>query len=165
MSLCAMRFYVTTWELNCLPKGRTYTWKLEHDQSLYDSKKTRQNIQQAFDYWAHYTESTFREVAQDEKADFNFAFVSGDHSDGASLNRHGRKVFHTFSTEDPYTVHIYFDANENWSNAYDAIGNNLFLVIAHEIALIFGLLHSNDDKSIIPPFYQAIHPNEVLPIQ
>ncbi|CAF4569672.1 unnamed protein product, partial [Rotaria sp. Silwood2] len=145
--------------------GRTYTWKLKHDQSLYDSKKTRQDIQQAFNYWAHYTDSSFREVAPDEKADFNFAFVSGDHSDGASLDRYGRKISHTLSTEDPYTVHIYFDAKENWSHTYGAIGNNLRLVTVHEIGSILGFLHANDHKSIMSPFYQVIHPNEVLSIQ
>jgi len=57
-------------------------WKLEHDHFFYDSKKTREHIQQAFDDWANYTQLTFREVIGQEKADFSVAFVYGNHSDG-----------------------------------------------------------------------------------
>jgi hypothetical protein len=65
---------------------------LDHDHSLYDSKKIHQDIQQPFDDWARYTELPFRQVSEGEKTDFNLTFVSGDHSDGAPFDGLGGQV-------------------------------------------------------------------------
>ncbi|CAM4808232.1 unnamed protein product [Rotaria magnacalcarata] len=145
--------------------NRTLTWKLDYDHSLYDSRKTYQDIQQAFDDWARYTELTFREATEGEKADFNLAFVSGDHSDGTPFDGPGEQVSHSFLPENSYAGHIHFDSTEKWSHEYDGIGYNLRLVAAHEIGSSLGLLHSDDRDSIMSLFYQVILPKEMLPQQ
>ncbi|CAF4245730.1 unnamed protein product, partial [Rotaria magnacalcarata] len=145
--------------------NRTLTWKLDYDHSLYDSRKTYQDIQQAFDDWARYTELTFREATEGEKADFNLAFVSGDHSDGTPFDGPGEQVSHSFLPENSYAGHIHFDSTEKWSHEYDGIGYNLRLVAAHEIGSSLGLLHSDDRDSILSLFYRVILPKEMLPQQ
>ncbi len=89
---------------------------MDYDHSLYDSRKTRQDIQQAFDDWARYTELTFCEMTDGEKADFNLAFVSSDHSDGAPFDGSGGQVSHTFPLGNRYAGHIHFDSTEKWSH-------------------------------------------------
>jgi hypothetical protein len=76
----------------------------------------RQDIQQAFDDWARYTKLTFFEVTEDKKADFNLAFVSGDHSDGTPFDGPGGQVSHTFLPDNRYVGHIHFDSTEKWSH-------------------------------------------------
>jgi hypothetical protein len=89
---------------------------LDHDHSLYDSRKTRQDIQQAFNDWTHYTDLTFREVTDGEKADFNLAFVSDDHLDEAPFDGPGGQISRSFPPENRYAGHIHFDSTEKWSH-------------------------------------------------
>ncbi len=98
------------------PTNRTLKWKLEHDHFFYDSKKTRQHIQQAFDDWAKHTQLTFREVTGLEKPDFNLAFVYGDHADEYPLDGRGGTYAHAFHPWHRYRGYIHFDSTEKWSD-------------------------------------------------
>ncbi len=98
------------------PTNRTLKWKLDHDHFFYNSKKTRQHIQQAFDDWASHTELTFREVTGSEKADFNLAFESGNHKDGFPFDGRGGTLAHAFFPWQSYRGHIHFDTTEKWSH-------------------------------------------------
>ena len=69
---------------------------LDHDNSFYDSSKTRRYIQQAFDDWASHTQLTFREVTSHKKADFNLAFVYGNHGDGYPFDGRDGVLAHAF---------------------------------------------------------------------
>ncbi|CAF5130188.1 unnamed protein product, partial [Rotaria sp. Silwood1] len=145
------------------PTNRTLTWKLHYNHSLYDPTKIREDIQQAFDDWARYTELTFRELlTEDEKADFNLAFVSGEHSYGIPFDELGGQISRSFPLEHPHVGHIHFDATKNWSHTYDGVGYNLRLVAAHEIGSSLGLPDSNDQNSIMSSLYQPILSNEML---
>ncbi len=89
---------------------------MDHDHDFYHSKKTRQNIQQAFNDWASHTELTFREVTGSEKADFNLAFEYGNHTDGFPFDGRGGTLAHAFYPWDSYSGHIHFDTTEKWSH-------------------------------------------------
>ena len=87
-----------------------------HHRGFYDSKKFRQRIQQAFNDWVNHTELTFREVSQHEKADFELAFVYGDHGDEYPLDGRGATLAHAFYPWDRFPGHIHFDSSEKWSD-------------------------------------------------
>jgi hypothetical protein len=78
--------------------------------------KTRQGIQKAFIEWGKHAGLSFREVTGREKADFNLAFVHGDHTDGYPFDGPGGTLAHAFY---PWQIHagdIHFDSAEKWSN-------------------------------------------------
>ena len=88
------------------PANRTLTWRLEVDHSSLDWNKIHREIQLAFDQWKDYTDLSFREVFNGEKADIYVNFVPGNHSDGIPFEGpHG-----------PYTVYIHFNSAETWTN-------------------------------------------------
>ena len=84
------------------PKDRTLTWKLNNSHSSIDKSKLRRNIQQAFDDWANHAGLTFREASENAKADFNLAFVTGEHADGFPLDGPGGTLAHAFYPWTPY---------------------------------------------------------------
>lgn len=96
---------------DCRSKNRTLTWKLDHDHSFHDTAKTRRHIEEAFNYWAKYTDLTFREVDENEQADFNLAFVTGEHGDGR-----GGVLAHAEYPWKRYRGQIHFDSTERWSH-------------------------------------------------
>ncbi|CAF3800614.1 unnamed protein product [Rotaria sp. Silwood1] len=144
------------------PTNGTLTWKLKYGHLLYDSRKIREDIQQAFDDWARDTQLSFREVTENEKADFNIAFVSGDRSDGFRFNGPGRQVSRSFRPESRYAGHIHFYSSEKWSHKYYGIGYNLHLAAAHGVGSDLGLSHSNDPDSIMSSSYLLLLLNEML---
>ena len=89
---------------------------MDHDHGFYDSTKTRQRIQQAFNDWANHIELTFREVSQHEKADFELTFVNGDHADGYPFDGRGGQIAHAFDPWQRYPGQIHFDSTEKWSD-------------------------------------------------
>ncbi|CAF5099097.1 unnamed protein product, partial [Rotaria sp. Silwood1] len=144
------------------PTNRTLTWKLDYNHSVYDSSKIREDIQQAFDDWARYTELSFREVTEGEKADFNLVFISDDHSDEVPFDGPRGQISHSFPLGSHSAGYIHFNSAEKWSHMYDGIGYNLRLVAAHEIGSSLGLPESSEPDSIMYRFYRVIEPNEIL---
>ncbi|CAF4474875.1 unnamed protein product, partial [Rotaria sp. Silwood2] len=148
------------------PTNRTLTWKLDYDRFFYDLTKTNRQIQQGFDDWAKYTKLTFRQAAEDEEADFNLAFESGNHSDVFPFDGREGTLAHAFFPWQPNRGQIHFDSTEKWSDKYNGRGYNLRLVATHEVGHSLGLEHSTgDEKSIMYPFYRLILPDNMLPEQ
>ncbi|CAF1041064.1 unnamed protein product [Didymodactylos carnosus] len=147
------------------PEDQTLTWKLNGNRSPFINTKTRKYIQQAFDDWASHAELNFREATENAKADFNLAFLSGDHGDGFPLEGPGLTLAHAFYPRDPdYRGEAHFDLSEEWSDKYDEVGINFRLVASHEIGHNLGLGHNTHESSaLMNPFYQLFEPSDMLP--
>ena len=60
---------------------------------------------------------TFREASENAKADFNLAFVTGEHADGFPLDGPEGTLAHAFYPWTPYKRgEAHFDAAERWSD-------------------------------------------------
>ena len=83
----------------------------------YDKTHARRIIQESFDDWSKYTNLNFREAIENEQADFNLAFVTGDHGDGFPLPSVKRAVYaHGFYPWHTYRGQIHFNSIEDWTH-------------------------------------------------
>jgi len=83
----------------------------------YGRTQARRMIQESFDDWSKYTDLTFREATQNEQADFNLAFVTGDHGDGYPIKpEKGGTLAHAFFPWREYPGLIHFDSSEDWTH-------------------------------------------------
>lgn len=93
------------------------TWKLNDSHPFYYTANIREQMQESFNDWAKHTTLTFSEVSGDNRADFNLAFVYGDHGDGAPLSDgQGGVIAHAFFPWHKYSGQIHFDLTEKWSH-------------------------------------------------
>lgn len=90
---------------------KSFTWKLTNGNlPSFGETETREQLRESFDDWAKYAPVTFREVSQNEKADFDLAFVD-ENDDGHFDGPGGTLAYAYFPTEGK----IRFDMSENWT--------------------------------------------------
>ena len=83
----------------------------------YDKTHARRMIQESFDDWSKYTDLTFREAIKDERADFNLAFVTGDHGDRYPFTFENRSaIAHAFYPWHPFRGQVHFNSIYNWTH-------------------------------------------------
>ncbi|CAF2063927.1 unnamed protein product [Rotaria magnacalcarata] len=145
------------------PKSRTLTWKLIGNNSRVNEEATRKVIRQSFTDWADYSGLTFYEAKENERADFNLAFVSGDQSDGYPFNEPSSVLAHAFYPSDSKSRgNVHFNSAKKWSTTYDGFGYNIRVTATHEIGHSLGRPHSDDSDSIMYPTYQIIQSEQLL---
>ena len=100
--------------LRSRPK-KSFTWKLvDKNLPLFGAAKARQEIRKSFDDWAKHAPLTFREVSQDEQADFNLAFVDRFHPEGRDFDEKG--VTLAIAHFPPAGI-LRFNTAQNWTTA------------------------------------------------
>lgn len=132
-------------------------------------------LRRAFKVWSDSSNLRFTRVSG-ENADIEIAFFRDDHGDEYPFDGPGNILAHAFFPGPGRGGDIHFDAQEDWVsrsqsngispngvkisvNSIQAGNNpggvNLFAVAAHEIGHSLGLGHSQNDDSIMNPFYSG----------
>lgn len=144
------------------------TWAL-----VKPSKKVSVNgivereFERALKVWEKVSKLTFTKVHPSSKVDILVEFHVGEHNDGYSFDGDGGTLAHAFYPGSGIGGDVHFDDDEDFNLHADVVktrrGVSLFITAAHELGHSLGLRHSNDDNSLMAPFYQEFGDNFTLP--
>uniref|UniRef100_A0A4W3IZ16 ShKT domain-containing protein n=1 Tax=Callorhinchus milii TaxID=7868 RepID=A0A4W3IZ16_CALMI len=137
------------------------TYKIVQFPSTLSKYDTRKGISTAFGIWSNVSPLTFAEVHGRRNADIKLGFYTFEHSDCWSTMLHpcfdGRngELAHAFL---PPVGEIHFDNHDAWilgKARFDRNQgvwlNDLIQVAAHEIGHALGLMHSQNQNSLMHP--------------
>ncbi|XP_043202429.1 matrix metalloproteinase-2-like isoform X1 [Amphibalanus amphitrite] len=134
-------------------RTRDIKYKIESwPSSVTDKSAVREVIRKSFQVWADVSSLSFREVGPYEKAQIVIRFARGDHGDGDPFDGRGGTLAHAFFPL--YGGDAHFDDSERWS-AGDSLGTDIFMTASHEFGHSLGLSHSDDQRSLMAPFYKS----------
>jgi len=121
--------------------------------SIPDKALVRKAIQQSFKVWEEASALTFTEVGQYDKAQIVIKFARGDHGDGDPFDGRGGTLAHAYFPL--YGGDAHFDDAERWSaGGRSGRGTDIFMTASHEFGHSLGLSHSDDQTSLMAPFYK-----------
>jgi len=84
-----------------------------HNLPSFGAAKTRAQLRESFNDWAKYAPITFQEVSQNQRADFEFAFIHRYHDDIGKFDGPGGTLAYAYP---PPTGVIRFEAEEPWTD-------------------------------------------------
>ncbi len=91
-----------------------FKWKLiDRNLPSFGAAKTRALLREAFNDWAKYAPLTFQEVSQNQKADFELAFIHRYHDDIRRFDGPGGTLAYAYA---PPLGIIRFEAEEPWTD-------------------------------------------------
>lgn len=131
------------------------------EKNRVENQTMRDLMRRAFDVWCYSANLTVRELPDnDQTADIRVGFRSRDHGDSYPFDGRGTTMAHAFYPGPGIGGDIHFDDDENWSFAYGghARGNDddrvsFYPVALHEIGHSLGIVHSQNKRSIMYPYY------------
>ncbi|XP_037076388.1 matrix metalloproteinase-24-like [Pollicipes pollicipes] len=134
-------------------RTRSIKYKIESwPSSISNRKAVRKVIRQSFQIWSEVSSLSFEEVGRFDKAQVTIRFARGDHGDGDPFDGRGGTLAHAFFPL--YGGDAHFDDAERWS-AGGGRGTDIFMTASHEIGHSLGLSHSDDQRSLMAPFYKS----------
>jgi len=90
---------------------KSFTWKLASENlPSFGEEKTREQLRESFNDWVKYAPIRFKEVSEDEKADFDLAFKS--QTNDPYFDGPGKTLGYAFP---PTNGTIRFDVAEPWT--------------------------------------------------
>ncbi|CAF0814873.1 unnamed protein product [Adineta ricciae] len=145
---------------NYIWKRSSLTYSLRNFPSQITQVNTDRIIREAFDAWLIHIPLEIQQVCSTCNADFVLEFAQSDHRDNYAFDGVGGTLAHAFFPEDG---RVHFDADEEWTELFNGVGNNLYLVAVHEIGHALGLDHVYNTESIMYPSYQLMKKSNVVP--
>ncbi|XP_038886872.1 metalloendoproteinase 2-MMP-like isoform X2 [Benincasa hispida] len=124
-------------------------------------------ISRAFATWAANSHFTFSQALDNQTADINIEFASGDHGDGNPFDGVGGVIAHSFMPPDG---RFHLDADESWAAGVFSGSFDLETVALHEIGHLLGLQHSSIEGAIMWPSIpkgasKGLHPDDIAGIK
>lgn len=116
-------------------------------------------MRRAFNVWCYSANLTVREMPDnDHTADIRVSFRSKDHGDMYPFDGRGTTMAHAFYPGAGIGGDIHFDDDENWSFGYGGYARDdervsFYPVALHEIGHSLGIVHSQNKRSIMYPYY------------
>ncbi|CAF0840130.1 unnamed protein product [Didymodactylos carnosus] len=138
----------------------TLTWALRNGPTQLSLTKTTKIIEESFGEWLKYIPLDIQKVCSSCEADFVLEFNRDRHDDPYPFDGSGGTLAHAYLPEDG---RVHFDSDETWTESFDSLQTNLFLVAVHELGHALGLDHTFNTKSIMYPAYQPMARDKILP--
>lgn len=116
-------------------------------------------MRRAFNVWCYSSNLTIRELPDnDHSADIRVGFRTKEHGDLYPFDGRGTTMAHAFYPGPGIGGDIHFDDDESWSFAYGGHARDddrvsFYPVALHEIGHALGVVHSQDKRSIMFPYY------------
>lgn len=139
------------------------TWSIVRypDRNRVDKLTLHDLMRRAFNVWCYTANLTVREMSDnDHTADIRIGFRSGEHGDLYPFDGRGTTMAHAFYPGPGIGGDIHFDDDENWSFTYgggsghrDDERVSFYPVALHEIGHSLGIVHSQNKRSIMYPYY------------
>ncbi|KAI6177211.1 ZnMc domain-containing protein [Aphelenchoides bicaudatus] len=148
-------------------KKCTLTFRFHDPYGLFnneaDYQTARQTIIDAIRIWERASNQRLKfidasavkmrdQVDLKTRPNIDISFAKGAHGCEESLDGPGGIVAHS-----AYLPHglVHFDAQENWNvDGLDNSGPDLRYVALHELGHVLGIKHSNNNDSVMSPFYR-----------
>ncbi|OMO87096.1 Peptidase M10, metallopeptidase [Corchorus olitorius] len=106
----------------------------------------------AFERWAKVSRFTFEEVEDDDVADIEIGFHSGDHGDGNPFDGPQGTLAHA---SPPTGGKLHYDGDEYWSTDPGPDEIDLESVTVHEIGHLLGLQHSLEPGAVMYAYFDS----------
>nr|XP_039257639.1 uncharacterized protein LOC120334235 [Styela clava] len=136
----------------------TYTFPKRSTPKDLKFQSFKKGVTLAMCSWEEISNIRFKNIGLGKKnADISITFEKGDHGDGYSFDGNGGTLAHAFYPEDG---RLHFDSQEPWYLASDKKQDrkkkDVYTTALHELGHIIGLLHSEDDKAVMAPYYRYL---------